>query len=206
MARIVSRNRLAFDRFHFGMAAVKDGIEKGIQQIHAAAIRSLYVEGRKLFKERTNVPPYSRYDRSEATATLGGSPYRPEARASGRFKFGKGQAFEARIIDEKGISGFGWPVVSQADAVTDRAWRVVEFGASSIKMPSHVWRNASGTVGPFGDSRFPRLSPISSRAIARPTKFVAKHVLEDALDNVAKDMPEKYRVLVTREHQRRFGG
>jgi hypothetical protein len=210
MARIVSHNTLTFQKFQLGMAAVRDGVGKGIQQIHAAAIRSLYVKGRKLFRERTNVPPYSRYDRSDSTATVGGTPYRKGARATTRFKFGDGKAFEARIIDEKGISGFGWPVRAQADAITDHAWRVVEFGTDKIKMPAHVWMNAAGVVAPSGEGaalRYTRLAPISSRAIPKPgSRFVGKHVLEDALDMVAKDMPEKYRALVVREHQRQFGG
>lgn len=203
--------KFVFRRFNGAIVAIDDGVQEGVLQVHAGAIRSLYSHGRKLWKERTNVSPYARFDRSDARG------FHRRTRATGRFKFGSGQAFQARTINENNIQGFGWDL-DQADLITDRAWRVQEFGIARVKMPRGVWLNAAGKRGPAGDAAFTRFSPAKpgkeptkgkrkrarkDEEVRRPfwlstNPVIGKKVLQDSIKIVAEELPRDYRIMINK--------
>jgi len=84
----------------------------------------------------------------EAESIFRGSILRPRehgqqrfrgGRETGNFTFGVkgGGAFQGRVVNEDGMTGFGWPDIATADAHTNGIWRVLEFGLKGTeKRPS----------------------------------------------------------------------
>ena len=121
------------------MQALSTGFKKGSGQINRTAINLVSRLAEENFRNSII--------REETSATLGGQTYRPRSRVTGRFTFGPGKTFTGALLKNLGpdIYGFGYPIVARADARTKKAWRGLEFGWSSMRMPKGFWRDASGS-------------------------------------------------------------
>lgn len=132
---------------------VNERFKKGTGKMHREAIDRV--------SKRAHANFIRSIERAGTSATIQGTSYRPEDRATGRFTFGKGRTFTGSLLRNLGsnISGFGYPNVPRADAATDGAWRALEFGRPAFRMPMGFWRAPDGrrarTRSPGGDIFIP---------------------------------------------------
>lgn len=182
--------------------------KKSLRRSHTNRTHRLYRRAEEIFKERIGRPPYARVDRTAVSASLGGVRYRPDSRATGRFTFGPNGAFQARVFAENNglIQGIGFPVRSIADARTDNAWRALEYGMSSVRMPRGVWLGIDGNYASRREAsaEWPIFRPIRNRADIRGGPIRAKLFLKDAFQEMVQRMPEDYQVIVDEVWQARF--
>ncbi len=125
-----------FSHFATMFQIVAEGVDTGTSQLHEEGLELSYTLAQENFENSIKRPAFS--------DTAGGTVYRPGSRATGKFTFGVGQTFEGETFDRPNQRGFGFPKEDQADAATDRAWRRLEEGVTSMTMPVGFWRDASG--------------------------------------------------------------
>lgn len=168
--------------------AVSEGVKRRMSGVHREAIKRMNSAAEQNFRDSIIRP--------DTSSTISNVRYRPRVRATGRFSFGTHSTFRGKLIDEKTVQGFGYPDMERADQRTDFAWRALEFGLDSIKMPDYLWKNAVGVrVGsdqrsPGGDYFTPKRG-----SAARPTssRIKEKRFIRDAFDNtVVPYMNEAY--------------
>lgn len=195
-------------RFKSAYNAAIEDTTRSLRGVHTNAIKKLYARSEQLFRERTGRPPYTSVDRTSTSATHGGTQYRRQARATGRFTFGPGRTFRGNLINENNglITGVGYPIMSVADARTDGAWRALEFGMSFIRMPAGVWRDFAGNIAPTREpsSAYPVFTPTSRVARPRRSFILDKRFLRDAFDQVVNELDGDYQRIVDRDWRGRF--
>ena len=161
------------------IAALSKEFITGVGNVNRESINKISIEAEKLFRERIVRPETSR--------TLGGAVYRPGERQTGHFTFGAGKTFTGSLIRKKAEGvGFAYPIVGRADNLTDRAWRGLEYGWSSMKMPSGDWRNAQGQRVPAGAASNDQFFPRGGGGLRRVRGIEGKHFISDAFDHVVK--------------------
>jgi hypothetical protein len=107
----------------------------------------------------------------------------PERRETGNFTFGpkdSGSAFQGTVFEtsKKGLFGFGFPNIQQADSITNFVWRSLEYG---LRGTEHEPSALISTSPPFptGTHVLPRryffttYQP-SSAVLVMPKKFARK--------------------------------
>jgi hypothetical protein len=165
-----------------------EGVAEGTETINRDILDTLYDKSREIFE--------ASIERAATSATLGGTSYRSNSRATGKFTFGKAGTFSGKTSRSGPISSIIYPDEAKADAITDRAWRHLEEGSSSQQMPLGIWRDTSGARVPWGDSREDAFYPggRKNRAGERieVAGITAKRFIRDAVVDAGDRLEQAY--------------
>lgn len=202
---MADRVGFSFDGFEFKHAyarAVND-TKKNLARAHAGMSAKLYKDAEQLFTERTGSPPWSRFDRSDVSVTRGGMAYRERSRATGRFTFGPGGAFQARHFREESgaIQGISWPDPQQADKYTrtgssQGAWRALEFGLSAVTMPGGLWADSNGNITRRTDPAYNIFWPAKNKGMFMVGGITPKYFLRDSFTAMIERAPREYNIVI----------
>jgi hypothetical protein len=162
---------------------ISEGVPRGTRHINKEVLRSMYRTAASIFEESILRPATS--------VTAGGQSYRAGSRATGNFTFGDNQTFQGVLIDNGPVQGLGFPDIQTADQRTDRAWRVLEEGTDSMRMPVGSWRDPGGNRVPWGAGSDDAFHPGGSRFV-EVSGIEAKRFIQGAVDGGVEALGKAY--------------
>lgn len=166
---------------------VAEGVTRGVRAANKQALKDLYQYSAQFFEESIERPATS--------VTAGGRAYRAGDRATGNFTFGDSGTFKGHLFESGPVQGIGFPDIERADQRTDKAWRVLEQGTESLRMPSGFWRDAGGNRVPptlGGDDEF---HPAGGRGFREVSGITAKWFIRDAISLVREELELEYKII-----------
>lgn len=167
---------------------VAEGVQSGTRRANKAVLQNMYEYAEQTFAASIERPRHSK--------TRGGTVYRPDTRATGRFTFGSGKTFVGTIIDNGPVQGVAFPDTDRAEQITGGAWRALEFGVTSMQMPVGFWRSGGKRV-PGRQGGDDELVP-TGRGTVEVNGIEAKEFLATAAERGRGDLERAYEELATR--------
>jgi hypothetical protein len=162
---------------------ISEGVPRGTRYINREVLSSMYRTAASIFEASIQRPSTS--------VTAGGQSYRAGSRATGNFTFGDGQTFQGEIIDNGPVQGIGFPNINVADQRTNRAWRMLEEGSDSMRIPVGTWRDPGGRTVPWGAGSDDTFHP-GARRFMEASGIQAKLFIQGAIDGGVEVLGRAY--------------
>ncbi len=163
---------------------VAEGVTRGVKAAHKEALQDLYQYSAQIFEDSIERPGTS--------VTAGGRSYRAGSRATGNFTFGSGGTFQGQLFESGPVQGIAYPDTARADQQTNRAWRVLEQGTASLRMPRGIWRDAGGQRVPPAAGNDDEFHPTGRGGFREVSGIQAKWFIRDSVNQVADELEQRY--------------